>query len=130
MNGARFRLLWEGGDPLEVSLDLSARDVSARPGERFPLAITLGLEGGSIGLEGELGVQPLRYDGALRWQALPLARLLDASGVDAGLALASGSSSGELRVAFAGAAQGDAPAAARALGAGGACPSWTARSRT
>jgi uncharacterized protein involved in outer membrane biogenesis len=109
VSAARFRLLWEGADPLEVSLELSARDVSALPGERFPLSITLGLEGGSVGLDGQLGVRPLQYEGVLRWQALPLPRLLDASGVDAGLALASGRSSGELRVALAGAAQGEAP---------------------
>ena len=69
---ARFEVLIEDG-PLDVSLDLVARDVALGPGERFHLELDLGIEDGRLTLEGDVGVSPPAFAGRLAWEALPIA---------------------------------------------------------
>jgi len=67
---ARFTWITDAG-PLDVSIALSAEGVTAREGETFPLRLELGIEDGSVLLDGRLGASPPSYVGKLRWEGLP-----------------------------------------------------------
>jgi len=97
IEGAEFTLLTDAG-PVEMSLALEARDVSAAAGARFPLKVQLGAKKGSIALDGKLGVLPPAFSGRVAWTDLPFSMLLIASVPELQKWLHSCSASGDLGV--------------------------------
>ena len=75
IEGAKFTLLTDTG-PLEVSLALDARDISATEGARFPFKLELGIEKGSFTLDGKLGILPPAFQGRVAWKDLPFTPLV------------------------------------------------------
>jgi hypothetical protein len=67
---ARFTWITDAG-PLDVSIALSAEGVTAREGETFPLHLELGIEDGTVVLDGRLGAAPPSFVGKLSWEEMP-----------------------------------------------------------
>ena len=71
-------------EPLPLAVAAEVRDVASDAGSRWPVTLSLKEAGGSLAVDGELGVSPLAFEGKLRIAALALAPLLariDAAGV-------------------------------------------------
>ncbi len=96
---AEFTLLTDGG-PLEVALAFEATELSTAAGATFPLRIDLEIEGGTLGIEGTVGVEPPTFAGALRWASLPVPKLALAADPRLSGWLRSASASGNLDLEF------------------------------
>ncbi|MFZ4777394.1 MAG: DUF748 domain-containing protein, partial [Terrimicrobiaceae bacterium] len=94
---AQFTWVTEDG-PLDVMLTLKASDVTAEPGKRFPINLTMQVADGTITLAGDVGILPPAYTGELTWNALPFPRLLLASLPELAAWLRSADSSGRLKI--------------------------------
>ncbi len=94
---AEFVWITEAG-PLRVAITLTAEDVTATEGERFPLALTLEIGDGSFAVDGQVGVLPPSYEGKLAWQELPFPPLLLGAMPEFAPWLRSAKSSGDLQV--------------------------------
>ena len=68
---AGFTLRTDTG-PIDVTIRLDAEQVNARSGELFPIDLALGIGDGKLTLKGQLGLNPLAYDGRLGWSDLAL----------------------------------------------------------
>lgn len=67
----------EGGDaPLPIGVDAEVGPLSGDPGSRWPLALRVAQGEGSLGVDGELAIDPLAFDGKLSIAELALAPLL------------------------------------------------------
>jgi hypothetical protein len=95
---ADFTLVTNDGSEIAIAIELHARDVSSRRDARFPLELRLGLGGGTLALDGALGLSPLAFEGSLAWSDLPLHSVDEATGGALPLRIASGISSGRLAV--------------------------------
>lgn len=69
---AGFTLRTDAG-PIEIAIRLDAEHVNARSGAVFPIDLELGIGEGKLTLRGELGLNPLVYEGRVAWSdfALP-----------------------------------------------------------
>ncbi len=91
------RLVLLGDDePLEVTLQFSASEVSTGSEARFPIELALGVGEGRAELKGSAGVLPLAFQGRLELSDLPLAPLVHAAAGPAGQPLRAGRASGAL----------------------------------
>ena len=66
---AEFSVLTDG-EPVSVALRLKTTGVSLAPDAPFPLDLGLEAGDGSLALKGQLGLNPLVWDGKLAWQGL------------------------------------------------------------
>jgi len=113
----RAQFVWvTDGRPLDVALTLHAEGVTAAEGERFPLQLTLEIEGGSLALDGRAGVLPPAFEGRLAWQQLPFPPLLAASNPELQSWLRSALSTADLQVKASLAKDGDEPPGVRLSG--------------
>ena len=94
---AQFTWVTEDG-PLDVMLTVKAADVTAEPGKRFPINLTMQIADGTIALAGDVGILPPAYTRELTWNALPFPRLLLASLPELAAWLRSADSSGHLKI--------------------------------
>ena len=95
----RARFIWVTEDgPLDVLLTLKASNITAEPGKRFPVDLTMQIADGKIGLAGDVGIFPPAYTGELTWNALPFPRLLLASLPELAAWLRSADSSGHMKI--------------------------------
>jgi hypothetical protein len=93
------QLSLEAGDErLDATLAVHAENLSLEEGQRFPLRVELGVGGGEIELAGEAGANPPVFAGTLVWNGLEIGPLLRAGAGDVPLSVASGATSGTLRV--------------------------------
>jgi len=84
--------------PLDVALTLKATDVTADEGKRFPLDLQLEVGDGNLGVTGDVGILPPAYTGSLRWNGIPIPRILLASVPQFAGWLRQAKSSGDLAV--------------------------------
>jgi hypothetical protein len=82
----------------EVALDLSVRDGTLARDERFPIELRLTREDGWLELAGDLGLAPVAFAGAVRWEDFPVVGLIAAADPEIPLELHAGSVAGELTV--------------------------------
>lgn len=75
LDGAVVELEGEG-EPLPVGVDAEMRSLSSAPASRWPLALGVTQGAGSLGLDGELAIDPLAFDGTLAIADLALPSLL------------------------------------------------------
>jgi hypothetical protein len=61
---------------LDVALGLDAENVTMARDQTFPVRVTLELAGGKIEVDGKTGIDPIVFDGTLRWADLALPPLL------------------------------------------------------
>jgi hypothetical protein len=93
---AAFTVFTEDGDEIETRISVSAQNVTLS--ETFPLDLAFELEGGTLTIRGDVGAQPVLFDGTVAWSDLPLARIGAIAGDRLPLHIGSGESSGELAV--------------------------------
>ncbi len=72
---AEFGLLMEQTE-LDVVLALDAENATLARDETFPVRLSLEIAGGRIDLEGKTGIDPIVFEGTLRWSDLALPPLL------------------------------------------------------
>lgn len=94
---ARFVWITDAG-PVPVALSVHASDVTAQPGQRFPIDVQLEIQNGKIEVRGRAGVVPPAYAGSLTWTQLPLPPLVLAAEPKMAPWLRSCSSSGSLQL--------------------------------
>ncbi len=95
---AAFTLLMEES-ALDAVLHFEAEGVTARPGSSFPVRASLEIAGGSIGVDGKVALEPIAFEGEVRWQGLELPLLLAAAGPGPASWVRSGVTAGRLDVA-------------------------------
>jgi hypothetical protein len=95
---ADFTLVMEEAS-LDVALGLLAEDVTAKPDTRFPVKLTLEVAQGTLAIDAQVGIDPLVFDGDVRWQALHLPALLAAAGPGPASWVRSGVAAGDLHAA-------------------------------
>lgn len=74
VEGASVVLLADG-EPLEVRIDLEAREVTPAAGATFPVRLDVAIDPGTLSFEGDCALSPLGVDGRLAWQDLPVPAL-------------------------------------------------------
>jgi hypothetical protein len=113
---AAFTLRTDGG-PIDVSIRLAAEKVSARSRELFPVDLELGIGAGKLALRGQVGLNPLAYQGRLAYSDLALPPLSVAARPELGEWVRSCRAEGDFAVDFRSARAGDTPAGLRLSGA-------------
>lgn len=94
---AQFVWITDAG-PVPVALTLHASNVTAQPGERFPVDLALEVQNGRIGIRGQAGMVPPAYVGSLSWTHLPFPPLALAATPQLSRWLRACSSSGDLEL--------------------------------
>lgn len=94
---AHFTWISDTG-PLDVTLSLTASDINADPGTRFPMDLELQIGEGKMRIAGDVGIVPPAYTGKLEWDGLPIPRLLLVSVPQFATWLRAAKSSGDLQV--------------------------------
>jgi hypothetical protein len=97
---AEFSVLTDEGEPVTVALRLKTTGVSLAPDAPFPLDFGLEAGQGSVALKGQLGLNPLVWDGKVGWQGLRVPMFVRAALPDLVPWIQSCSASGELDVKF------------------------------
>jgi hypothetical protein len=67
---AEFTVLTDEGEPVTVALRLATSGVTLAPDSPFPVDLGLEAGAGSVALAGQLGLNPLTWDGKVGWQGL------------------------------------------------------------
>jgi hypothetical protein len=98
LEGANFTLVTDDGGEIVVTIDLQASGATTRRDARFPVDLRIGLDDGSIELDGEIGLAPLAFEGRVVWSDLPLHSIDEATGGALPFQVASGASAGSLTV--------------------------------
>jgi hypothetical protein len=96
---AEFSVLTDG-EPVSVALHLKTSGVSLAPNAPFPLDFELEAETGSITLNGQLGLNPLVWDGKVAWQGLRVPMFVRAALPDLIPWITSCNASGDLAVVY------------------------------
>lgn len=65
-----------GSEPLPIGVDAEVSSISSAQGSRWPVALKVTEGAGSLGLDGELSIEPVAFDGKLAISELALAPLL------------------------------------------------------
>ncbi|MEN8160158.1 MAG: DUF748 domain-containing protein, partial [Myxococcota bacterium] len=99
-------------EPVALALRLRTSDVSFAPESPFPLDLRVEVGDGSLGLVGQLGLNPPSWDGSVSWERLQVPLLVRAALPDLIPWIRSCAASGELDVKF-------TPAELRASGRAG-----------
>jgi hypothetical protein len=112
------KVTWLGpGGPLELRIALEAEDVRAAPASAFPVRLDLGVGDGEIEAAGRLGLDPLAFEGRLRWEDVPVPFVLASAAPELLPWLRSSSGAGALELRLGPA--GDGPEGAVELRAAG-----------
>jgi hypothetical protein len=112
---AEFEVLTEG-EPVRVALRLKTTGVTLAPESPFPLDLGLEAGEGRLTLAGQLGLNPLSWDGKIGWQGLAVPMFVRAALPELVPWVRSCSASGELDVKLRMAASAGAAAGLRASG--------------
>jgi len=94
IDGAEFDLLIDE-KPMTATLRFTAKDLNFV--EPFPIEFSLGLEGGTLEISGEVGTGPALFEGRVAWKDMPLGRLAEAAGA-LPIHVEAGQGDGELEV--------------------------------
>jgi hypothetical protein len=97
---AEFEVVTDG-EPVLVALRLKTSGLTLAPDAPFPLDFGIEVGGGSLTLAGRLGLNPLVWDGQLRWQGLAAPLFVRAATPELIPWLRSCSASGDLAVKLA-----------------------------
>jgi hypothetical protein len=96
---AEFALEMEQTE-LDVALGLEAENVTLARDQSFPVRLSLELAGGKVEVDGKAGIDPIVFDGALRWSDIALPPLLAPLSPGPTDWLRAATSRGDLRVAL------------------------------
>jgi len=96
---AEFSVLTDG-EPVSIALRLKTTGVSLAPDAPFPVDFGLEAGDGSISLKGQLGLNPLVWDGKVGWQRLAVPMFVRAALPELIPWITSCSASGDLDVKF------------------------------
>ena len=96
---AEFSVLTDG-EPVSIALRLRTTGVSLAPDAPFPLDFGLEAGTGSVTLKGQLGLNPLVWDGTVGWQGLAVPMFVRAALPALVPWIASCDASGELNVTY------------------------------
>ncbi len=94
---AEFSVMTDG-EPVSVVLRLETKGVSLAPDAPFPLDLGLEAGRGSVTLSGQLGLNPLIWDGRVSWQGLAVPMFVRAALPELSPWIRSCSASGDLAV--------------------------------
>ncbi len=89
-----------GAQPLPVGIDAEVKSISSAPGSRWPLHVVVSEGAGTLGVDGDLAIEPLSFDGKLVISELPLAPLLSRLDAPAAGLVRSGNARANLAIAL------------------------------
>ncbi len=85
---------------LDVAIGLQAEDVTAKADTTFPVKLAIEVAEGTVGIDARVGLDPLVFDGDVRWQGLHLPPLLATLGPGPATWVRSGVAGGNLHAAL------------------------------
>ena len=92
-----------GGDqPLPLGIDAEVRSLSSEPGSRWPVSLRVSEGAGTLGVDGNLAVDPLAFEGKLAIEDLALAPLLSRINAPAVGLVRQGTARADIAIALAG----------------------------
>jgi hypothetical protein len=114
IESAKFAWRMPDGEVIDAELELHAQNLGIGA-EEFPIDVRLDTDRAKLSLKGEVALQPVRFDGELRWEDLLLPRLAKLA-PDAPVAIEAGRSDGQLQIALRLEDAPDAPAGVQVKG--------------
>jgi hypothetical protein len=98
LDRARFTVITADNEEIEARLTLNAREVTGARETSFPVEALLELGEGSLSVKAQVGVSPIRFEGAISWTDLPLDVLASIAADATPVRVDSGRASGALQV--------------------------------